>query len=96
VSGKTVYGDLALEDVHIEIYRWEKSGWDHFSDTKSGYHGSFRVYMPQGTYSFRASKTIRVNRGEILVTGTLEELKVEKTGGRIDQVVILMAPAREP
>jgi len=26
VTGKTVYGELALEDVHLEIHRWEESG----------------------------------------------------------------------
>ena len=96
VSGKTVYGDLALEDVHIQIHKWEEAGWLYISDSRSGYHGTFRIHLPTGTYRITASKTIRVGKSDILVTGTLEELKVEKTGGRIDQVVILMAPAREP
>ncbi len=90
VSGKTVYGNLALEDVHLEIHRWEESGWDYHGETRSGYHGSFRIHLPSGTYSFTASKTIRIGRDEVPVTGTLDELKVEEAGGRIDQVVIRM------
>ena len=96
VSGKTVYGNLALEDVHLEIHRWEESGWDYHGETRSGYHGSFRLHLPSGEYSITARKTIRIGQGEVLVTGTLEDLKIEKPGGRIDQVVILMVPARGP
>jgi len=37
-----------------------------------------------------------IGQSEVLVTGILEDLKVEKPGGRIDQVVILMVSARGP
>ena len=90
VSGKTIYGDLALEDVHIESYRWDQSQWRHFSDTRSGYHGSFRIHLPDGKYRLQASTTIRLGNDEFSLSGTLEDLKVERDGGRIDQVVIRM------
>ena len=90
VSGKTVYGNLALEDVHLEIHRWEEFGWDYHGETRSGYHGSFRLHLPPGEYRITARKTIRIGQGEVSVTGTLEDLNVEKPGGRIDQVVIRM------
>jgi hypothetical protein len=96
VSGKTVYGNLALEDVHLEIHRWEESGWDYQGETRSGYHGSFRLHLSPGEYRITAVKTIMIGQDEVLVTGILEDLKVEKPGGRIDQVVILMVPARGP
>ncbi len=95
VSGKTVYGDLALEDVYIEVYRLDQSRWHNFSDTRSGYHGSFRVHLPPGTYSFTASKTIRMGQDEVQVTGNLDELKIQEAGGRIDQVVILMVQSKQ-
>lgn len=90
VSGKTVYGNLALEDVHLEIHRWEESGWDYHGETRSGYHGSFRIHLPPGTYSFTASKTIRIGREEVPLTGTLIDLEIAEPGGRVDQVIIRM------
>jgi outer membrane biogenesis lipoprotein LolB len=92
VSGKTVYGIMAMEDADIAVYRWEPSRWRYISDTRSGYHGSFRVHLPPGTYSIKASKTIRVGQGEVSLTGKLEGLKVEERGGRIDQIVVIMVP----
>ena len=96
VSGKTIYGNLALEDVHIEIFSREQARWTYVSDTRSGYHGSFRVHLPPGEYRITARKTIRIGQGEVLVTGTLEDLKIGKPGGRIDQVVILLVPVSAP
>ena len=80
VSGKTIYGNLALEDVHLEIYRWEQTRWRYFSDTRSGYHGSFRVHLPPGTYSITASKTIRIGQEEVPLTGTLIDLEIAEPG----------------
>jgi hypothetical protein len=96
VTGKTVYGDLAMEDVTIETHMWEESGWKYLGKTRSGYHGSFRLHLSPGEYRITARKTIRRGQGEVLVTGILEDLKVEKPGGRIDRVVILLVPARGP
>ena len=96
VSGKTVYGELALEETYIEVYRLEQSRWRYFSDTRSGYHGSFRIHLPPGTYNITTSKTIRMGQGEVLVRDKLEDLKIEEKSGRIDQVVILMVPASGP
>jgi hypothetical protein len=96
ISGKTVYGNLALEDVHIETYKWEQTRWRYFSDTRSGYHGSFRVHLPPGTYRFKAGKTIRIGQDEVMLTSTMDELKIEEAGGRIDQVVLIMVPISEP
>ena len=96
VSGKTVYGDLALEDVHLDIYRWEQDRWKYHSDSKSGYHGSFRAHLPTGTYRIAASKTIRVGQDQVAVTGVLDDLKIESSTRRIDQVVILMVPVSVP
>ncbi len=90
VSGKTVYGELALEETYIEVYRLEQSRWRYFSDTRSGYHGSFRIHLPDGKYRLQASTTIRLGNDDFSLSGTLEDLKVEKDGGRIDQVVIRM------
>ena len=81
---------MALEDVHIETFRWEQTRWRYFSETRSGYHGSFRIHLPGGTYRFTASKTIRMGQDEVMLTGNMDKLKIEAAGGRIDQVVIRM------
>ncbi len=90
VTGKTVYGDLALEGVRIEVSRWENSEWRHYSDTTSGYHGSFRIHLPPGTYLFQARTIIRMGDEELALTGTLENLIVKEPGERMDQIIIKM------
>ncbi|MDF1525112.1 MAG: hypothetical protein RRA15_02810 [bacterium] len=96
VSGKTVYGKMAMEDTDIAVYRWEPSRWRYISGTRSGYHGSFRVHLPPGTYRFKASTTMRLGDEEVSLSGTLENLVVKKAMGRMDQVVILMVPVSVP
>ena len=90
VSGKTVYGNMAMEDADIVVYRWEPSRWRYISDTRSGYHGSFRVHLPPGTYRFQASTTMRLQDEQISLSGTLENLVVKKAKGRMDRVIIEM------
>ena len=96
VSGKTVYGKMAVEGAYIEVYRWEPSRWRYISDTRSGYHGSFRVHLPPGTYRFKASTTLRLGEEIVSLSGTLENLVVKKTKGRIDQVMVHMIPVSVP
>ena len=96
VSGKTVYGKMAMENADIAVYRWEPSRWRYISDTRSGYHGSFRVHLPPGTYRFQASTTMRLQDEQLSLSGTLENLIVKKAKGRMDQVVILMVPVSVP
>ena len=95
VSGKTVYGDLALEDVQIEIFRLEKSEWRYYSETRSGYHGSFRIHLPPGEYLLRASTTLKSGEDELLLSGALQSLIVKEAKGRMDQVVVGLFPIQD-
>ena len=90
VTGKTAYGDLALEGVRIEVSRRENSGWRYHSDTMSGYHGSFRLHLPPGTYLFQARTMIRMGDDELALSGTLENIILKEPGGRMDQIIIKM------
>ena len=90
VTGKTVYQNMALEDAQITIYRREGSSWKFCSDTRSGYHGTFRVHIPAGRYQLAASKTIRMGSRDIYLEGALKELVIEEPGGRIDQLLIVL------
>lgn len=92
VTGKTVYGDLALEGTRIEVSRWENSGWRYLSETQSGYHGSFRIHLPPGTYLLKTSASIRMGDAEIALSGTMENLVIKEAGGRMDQIVVEMNP----
>ena len=96
VTGKTVFGDLAVEGARLEIDRWEQDRWQHHSASESGYHGSFRLHLPEGRYRMAARKTLRIASGEVVVSGALEDLVVAGPRGRMDQIVIEMGPERDP
>lgn len=94
VSGKTVHRGMALEGVDIEVYRWGEPGWKRFTDTKSGYHGSFVFAAPRGTYRLLARTTIEIGSESVVLEGTLEPLRVKEPGTRIDRVVIELEKLR--
>ncbi len=96
VTGKTVFGNLAVEGARLEIERWEPNRWEHHSTSESGYHGAFRLHLPPGRYRITARKTVRMGTGEIAITGVLEGLIVDRPRGRIDQIVIEMGPEGDP
>lgn len=92
VTGKTVYGEQALENVTLQVHQREEAGWRYLSDSRSGYHGSFRLHLPPGTYRITASKTIRAGQEQLIMTGVLGVLEVKSSTRRIDQVVIKLTP----
>jgi hypothetical protein len=88
VSGKTVHGDLAIENVLLQVHLWEESGWKHIGDSQSGYHGSFRLHLEPGEYLITAEGSVRVDGKEKGLYGRLVPLVVEEGVRRMDQVVI--------
>jgi hypothetical protein len=90
VTGKTVYGDLALEAVSLEVHRWSEAGWNYYSDSRSGYHGSFRLHLAAGKYMITARTSIREGEKEVALVGDLSTLVVKEGERRIDRVVIEM------
>ncbi len=96
VSGKTLFREMgpaagmALEDVTIEVLRWEEGKWQPHAKTRSGYHGSFVVNLPEGKYLLIARTTLERSSGDLELAGRLEGLVVSSTDRRLDQLVIEM------
>jgi len=90
VSGKTAYQGMGMENALITVYRQEPSGWQKQTETNSGYHGSFRFSVPEGTYRLVARTEVRMGTKRIPVEGTVNNLRIQGPGGRIDRVVITL------
>ena len=88
VTGKVVYGTMAIEGAELKTYRMENGTWEMTDESQSGYHGSFRLHLAKGTYRIKASTTMRVGEDLRELFGDLEPLTVEGGKGRMDQVVI--------
>ena len=88
VTGKVVYGSLAIEGAELKTYRMESGTWEMTDESQSGYHGSFRLHLAKGTYRIEASTTVRVGEYLLELSGDLEPLNVEGGKGRMNQVVI--------
>jgi len=88
VTGKTVFRGMGVEEVRliatvdgVEVAR-----------TRSGYHGSFRLALPEGVYELHGSTVLESARGEVAVSGSIPDLRVGN--GRIDRLVLELAPDR--
>jgi len=90
VSGKTVYGEMAIEEVQVRAFRESDRGWIEQAAVRSGYHGSFVVDLPPGRYRLEARGRIFSLEREIGLTGSLEPLEVPAGAGRIDRIRIVL------
>jgi hypothetical protein len=98
VTGKVVYGTLAMEGAELKIYRQENGSsfakatedkkWKVVEESRSGYHGSFRLHLAEGTYRIEANTTMRSGEDILHLSGVLVPLVVEGKRGRMDQAVI--------
>jgi hypothetical protein len=69
----------------------EDKNWKMVEESRSGYHGSFRLHLAKGTYRIEANTTMRSGDETILLSGIFEPLVVEGKRDRVDQVVINLA-----
>ena len=98
VTGKVVYGTLAMEGAELKIYRQENGSsfakatedkkWKVVEESRSGYHGSFRLHLAEGTYRIEANTTIRSGDDILHLSGVLVPLVVEGKRERMDQALI--------
>jgi len=97
VSGKTAYGEMAIEEVQVRAFRETERGWVEQAAVRSGYHGSFVVDLPPGRYRLEARGRIFSFGKEIGLSGSLEPLEVPPGAGRIDRLRIDLkrGPERE-
>lgn len=82
VSGKVAWNQMGVEEANITATR----GGREEATFKSAYHGSWRVSLPPGVYTFTAR--YRVREG-LNLKGDLEN--VEVGGDRIDQLMLILA-----
>lgn len=92
VSGKTAYGEMAIEEVWVRALIQTESGWIEQAVVRSGYHGSFVVDLPPGRYRLEAKGRIFSYGTEIPLSGSLEPLEVPAGTKRIDRVRIELGP----
>jgi hypothetical protein len=98
VTGKVTYGTLAMEGAVLKIYRMENGSsfaeamedknWKVVEESYSGYHGSFRLHLAEGTYRIEARTTMRSGDNLITLAGALDPLIVDGKRRRMDQMVI--------
>ena len=88
VTGKVVSGTMAMEGADIKVLKVEGGKWKVVAESRSGYHGSFRLHLAEGTYRIEASTTMRSGDHLLTLAGALDPLIVDGKQRRIDQVVI--------
>lgn len=96
VSGKTVYGEMAIEEVQVRAIRETETGWIEQARVRSGYHGSFVVDLPPGRYRLEARGRIFSFGTEVPLSGTIDELEIPADAGRIDRVRIDLTRVPQP
>lgn len=93
VSGKTAYGDLAVEEVSVIALRAEGEVWVPAAATRSGYHGSWLLRLPAGTYRLEARGSLPAPEGgEVLLAGAREGVVLTGAERRVDRLRIVLAP----
>lgn len=82
VTGKTVYGQMGVEEVTVIALR---DGVET-ARTKSAYHGTFRLSLEPGVYELHANGTLPDGGGTRTLSGYLKGVVVG--GQRVDRLVI--------
>lgn len=94
VSGKTIYGNMALEGVQIKVLVRDNGKWEKRTEIVSGYHGSFYVKLPKGAYRLEAKAVILQDKEKLKLHGNTT-IDVPGGRGRLDRVIIRVAPGEE-
>lgn len=93
ITGKTVYGEMAIEETTVRALRWEEGRWREQAATKSGYHGSFVLLVPPGRYRLEANGEIPRGPSMIALKGDAGLLDIQRGVGRVDRILIELATA---
>jgi hypothetical protein len=89
VSGKTVFRDMGVEEVLVQVWREESTGRLPVAETRSGYHGSFVFRLVAGAYALDATTEIPAADGNTLrLTGELRGVEVLPDKRRLDRLLI--------
>ncbi len=89
VAGKVAYRGMGIEEVRLEVDRQGPAGWEPAGITgRSGYHGSFLLHLPEGTWRIRAAARLPDGPGTRAVRGASPPVVVGPATRRIDRVVV--------
>ncbi len=92
ITGKTVYGGMAIEEVEVRALRWEEGRWMERGASQSGYHGSFALSVPSGRYRLEANGVIPRGPENVALGGHVDLPETAPGDRRIDRVVIELFP----
>lgn len=92
ITGKTVYGEMAIEETAVRALRWEEGRWAEYAETRSGYHGSFVLEVPPGRYRIEANGEIPRGPSMVALKGDTELLDILQGIRRVDRILIELAP----
>jgi hypothetical protein len=87
VSGKVVYDGMGLEGAYMEFLDLDGEEGQAAILTRSGYHGSFTLELPEGRYTASATYNLRLDDREVKLSGETE-LVVPGDVKRVDRIVV--------
>lgn len=97
VTGKVIYGTMAIEGAEIIVNKWnaQSEKWEMIEVSRSGYHGSFRLHLADGSYRLDAMTAVLSGGYDLELSGSLEPLNISKGMRRMDQLVIELSDVRQ-
>jgi hypothetical protein len=95
VTGKTVYGNMAIEETEVRALRWDEGRWKEYAAAPSGYHGSFSLRVSPGRYRLEAKGEIFHGRRKVVLIGYVELPDIHPGIRRVDRVLIELAPVHQ-
>jgi len=96
VSGKTAYRGMGIEGAEVVAWSLAPEGSAPVDRTRSGYHGSFLLHLPPGTYRLEARALVPKGRDDLPLQGVLQPVEVPAGASRVDRLVVRLAPEHPP
>jgi len=95
VAGKTAYGEMAIEGASVAALRRDGEELREVASTRSGYHGSWVLRLPPGTYRLEARASLpRAGQAPLSLTGSLDGVSVGPDLARVDRLLIRLVPRK--
>ncbi len=94
MSGKTAYRGMGIEGAEVVAWPLAPEGSGPADRTRSGYHGSFLLHLPPGTYRLEARALVPKGRDDLPLRGALQPVEVPAGTSRVDRLVVQLIPER--
>ncbi len=96
MSGKTAYRGMGIEGAELVAWPLSAETPAPADRTRSGYHGSFLLHLPPGTYRLEARALVPRGREDLPLRGVLQPVEVPARARRVDRLVVQLTPERPP